>query len=178
MAYNTDCAVSVSFQWPIDEIKFYCFYNAKHIHEVIFYHPSTSTLIATDLAFNYFESNEQSVRAEGYLFRFYLWLADGYRQASVTKPFKFFFRRNVGLIKNDFDELMMACMNFDRLIMAHGTVIQHGGYQAFQSGTYQFVLDLYEEEKHRKNTWSVKTKIALVIMTGAAFIIAVRYYQS
>lgn len=72
----------------------------------------------------------------------------------------------------------MAYMNVDRLIMAHGAVIQHKGYQAFSSGTYQFVLDLYEEEKHRQNILSVRANIVLMIMTGAALLLAAGYYPS
>ncbi|CAF2053554.1 unnamed protein product [Rotaria magnacalcarata] len=176
LAYNTNCSVTVSFEWPFDEISFYCFYNVEFIHEVVFYHRLSATLIVTDLAFNYFESGEQSIRAQGHLLRFYLWLVDGYRQACVTKPFKFFFRKNINSVKNDFDELMLRYKNFERLIMAHGTIIQQGGYEAFKLGTYQFVLELYEKEKRRKYAWSMKTKIGLVIIAGTALLVISQFF--
>lgn len=176
LVYNTNYHSTVSFEWPFDEIDFYCFYFVEYIHEVVFYHRSSSTLIVTDLAFNYFESDEQTTRAEGHLLRFYLWLADGFRQACITKPFKFFFRKHIDTVKNDFDELMIRYKNFNRLLMAHGTIIHHGGYEALKLGTYQFVLDLYEKEKHRKNGWSMKTKIGLVVVGSAVLLFMSRYF--
>ena len=136
---NNDCLHSVSFEWPMEEIDFYCFYHVQFLHEVVFYHRLSSTLIVTELAINYFESAEPGIRAEGRLFRFYLWLADGYLQACVTKPFKLFFRKKIASNKADFDQLMKRYEDFNRLIMAHGTVIPHGGYRALQLGTYQLV---------------------------------------
>nr|AEN94427.1 phosphatidylinositol 3-kinase vps34 [Philodina roseola] len=174
---NKDCPDSVSFEWPYAEIDFYCFYNVQFIYEVVFYHRLSSTLIVTDLAFNYFEFEGQGIRAEGRLFRFYLWLADGYRQACVTKPFKFFFRKKIDLNKDDFDQLMRRYHDFNRLIMAHGTVIQHEGYKALELGTYQLVLDLYEAEQRRKHGWSMKTKIGLVIVGGTALLVAFQFLR-
>lgn len=175
---NPNCLYSTSsFQWPSDEIDYFCFYNVEFLYEVVFYHRLSSTLVLTDLAFNYFESSsKQSIRAEGYLFRFYLWLADGYHQASLTKPFKYFFRKNINLIKDNFDELMLRYKNFECLIMTHGNIIHHGGYEALKFGTYQFVLDLYEEEKHPKIIWCTKTKIGFIVIAGAALLVASRYF--
>lgn len=180
LIYNTtnNTLTTVPFEWPLEELDFYCFYNVRFIHEVVFYHRLSSTLIVTDLAFNYFESNEQSIRAEGYVFRFYLWLADGYRQACVTKPFKYFFRNNIDAVKDDFDKLMVRYNNFNRLIMAHGTIIQHGGYEALKLGTYQFVLDLYQKEKYQTNTWSITAKIGFVALAGTALLLVSRYFSS
>lgn len=123
-------------------------------------------MIVTDLAFNYSELGEDPIRAEGYLLRLYLWLADGYRPACVTKPFRFFFRKNIDLVKNDFDKFMIKYQNFQRLIMAHGTIIHRGGYEALKFGTYQFVLDLYENEKihRRRSTWP--RNLILTTLTG------------
>lgn len=175
---NKNLMDSLSFEWPREEIDFYCFYHVRFLDEVVFYHRSSSSLIVTDLAFNYFESDERSIRAEGHLLRFYLWLADGYRQACITKPFKFFFRNNIDLNKNDFDQLMIRYQDFDRLIMAHGTVIQHGGYKALQLGTYQFVLDLYEQQQRRKYGYSMATKMGVVIVGTAVVLVALRYLRS
>lgn len=177
---NTTTTTITLFEWPCDEIDFFCFYNIEIFYEVVFYHRLSSTLIVTDLAFNYFESNElQLIRAEGYLFRFYLWLADGYHQASVTKPFKYFFRKNINLNKEDFDELMLRYKDFQRLIMAHGNIIQHEGYEALKLGTYKFVLDLYETEKHSQtNTWSMKTKLGFVIIASTLVFVTARYFYN
>ena len=153
-----------NIDWPMDEIDFYCFYNGKFLSEVVFYHRSTSTLILTDLAFNYFESEESTVRAEGYLFRFYLWLVNGYREASVSNPFRYFFRSNIVAIKNDFDEMMKRYEHFQRLIMAHGTIIEHRGYQALRNGTYQFVLDIYQN----RNYSSINKKNFAILFTITA----------
>ncbi|CAF4969513.1 unnamed protein product, partial [Rotaria sp. Silwood1] len=142
LTLNMNCPTTDPFEWPFDEIDFYCFYSVDVLDEIVFYHRSSSTLILTDLAFNYYESGQESIRAEGHLFRFYLWLADGHRQACVTKPFKLFFRKNIDSIKNDFDQMMIRYKNFNRLIMAHGTVIQHDAYEKLKLGTYQFMLDL------------------------------------
>lgn len=71
---------------------------------------------------------------------------------------------------------MVRYKNFDRLIMAHGTIIQQGGYEAFKLGTYQFVLELYEKEKRRKYAWSMKTKIGLVIIAGTALLVISRFF--
>lgn len=157
---NEGLETNENIHWPSDEIDFYCFYNATYIFEVVFYHRLTSTLILTDLAFNYFESKESTVRAEGYLFRFYLWLMNGYQEASVTRPFKYFFQKNIIAVKNDFDEIMKRFENFQRLIMAHGTIIEHRGYQALSNGTYLFIQQIYENQR---KPWLTKTKVAVFL---------------
>lgn len=179
LIFNDGCLTSVSFEWPSNEIEFRCFYSVEFLYEVVFYHRPSSTMILTDLAFNYFESSDQQeIRAQGHLLRFYLWLADGYREACCTKPFKYFFRKHIDLVKQDFDELMTRYIDFNRLVMAHGTVIQHQGYEKLKLGTHQFVNDLYEKEKTRKpSSWSMKTKIGLAVMLGTSILILKRVLQ-
>ncbi|UJR20112.1 hypothetical protein I4U23_023246 [Adineta vaga] len=176
LEYNSYCPSTSTFEWPFHEIDYYCFYHVNYIHEVIFYHRSTSTVIVTDLAFNYFEESiHQRIRAQGFLFRSYLWLADGYRRACVTKPFKYFFANDNEACRNDFEQMMMRYQNFNRLIVAHGMIIERGGYDAFKSGTYQFFLDCYTQKKSRKNTLSVTTKIGLVLVTGTMLLYLARH---
>ncbi|CAF3497537.1 unnamed protein product [Rotaria sp. Silwood1] len=178
LSNNTNCLMDKSIEWPFNEISYYCFYSVEMLYEVVFYHKSSSTLILTDLAFNYSEIGEQAIRAEGYLLRFYLWLADGYHQASVTKPYKYFFRKRIDLVKNDIDQLMNRYENFNRLIMAHGTVIPYNGYNLFKLGTYQFFMDLYKKEKQTKYKSSLMKKIGFAIIIGASIFIISKFVRS
>lgn len=164
--------------WPTDEIEFFCFYSVPFFDEIVFYHRPSSTLIVTDLAFNYSEIGENPVRAEGQLFRFYLWLADGYRVANVTKPFRYFFRKNIDQVRSDFDQLMNRYNNFQRLIMAHGTVIEQNGYESLSSGTYRFVVDLSKDEKQRKPSYSTVRFGFLVVVGGAVLFLISKYINT
>ncbi|CAF1273437.1 unnamed protein product [Rotaria sordida] len=178
LSNNTNCLMDKSIEWPYNEISYYCFYSVEMLYEVIFYHKPSSTLILTDLAFNYSELGEQVIRAEGYLLRFYLWLTDGYHQACVTKPYKYFFRKKIDLVKNDFDQLMSRYENFNRLIMAHGTVIPYDGYHLFKLGTYQFFMDLYNKEKQTKHKSSIIKKFGFVIIVGVSIFIISKVVRS
>ncbi|CAF1413857.1 unnamed protein product [Adineta ricciae] len=179
LEYNPHCTTTLSFDWPVQDIEYYCFYHVKHINEVMFYHRPTSTLIVTDLAFNYYEeSSEQRIRAQGFLFRSYLWLADGYRRACVTKPFRYFFKNDLEGNKQDFDEMLTRYRNFDRLIVAHGMVIEHGGYDALKSGTYKLFLDCYKKTKERPRSWSTEAKLGIGLITGTVLLYLCQRYFS
>ena len=178
LLYTNNNSTNKSFEWPFKQINYYCFYSVEFLDEVAFYHSSSSTLILTDLAFNISEIGENPIKAEGYLFRFYLWLVDGYRQSCVSKPFKYFFRKNIQSVLHDFDQLMNLYENFDRLIMAHGTAIHHKGYDTLKLGTYKFAADLYQEENRLKNASSNYTKWGLFVVAAISIYILSQFLSS
>lgn len=110
----------------IDQLPF----PARFLDETVFFHPATRTLIVTDLA-----SNIQ--RAARLFDRILLRLDGAYRNFAVPRaiklPIRLRYRRAASAA---IDSIMR--WDFDRVIMAHGEVLESGGWAAMRRA-YSFL---------------------------------------
>lgn len=110
----------------IDQLAF----PASFLSETVFFHPATKTLILTDLASN--------IRHAARVFdRILLRLDGAYRNFAVPRaiklPMRLRYRRAAG---DAMDSIMR--WDFDRVIIAHGEVLESGGRAALR-GAYSFL---------------------------------------
>jgi len=101
------------------------------LSEVALFHRISRTLILTDLAFN-FKPGDQSA-----LTHLYLKLAGGYQECCVTHPFRLMIKDKPAF-KQSLDRILL--WDFDRVIMAHGDVVETDGKRKFAHGSYQRLL--------------------------------------
>jgi hypothetical protein len=92
------------------------------LNEVAFLHPPSRTLILTDLLFNF-------PTAEGWLLRTYLRLGRAYGGPAQTLLLRAMVKDRAALARSR-DELL--AWDFDRIVVAHGEVLEHGGPQALR----------------------------------------------
>lgn len=89
-------------------------------NEVVLHHRPSRTLVVTDLVFHFTEAAPWATRAAMRL----LW---GYPGCSTTLLERVGFRRDIARQ----EVRMLADLDFDRLVMAHGEIIDTGGKDAF-----------------------------------------------
>lgn len=89
-------------------------------NEVIFFHPSSGTLIVTDLAFN--------IRRGNLWTRIGMSLNGGWGKLGTTRVMRSTIRDKVAFAESI---LSIASWDFDRVIVAHGDVVETGGRSAF-----------------------------------------------
>ena len=93
------------------------------LNEVVFFHPATRTLIVTDLVFNV-------QRAESAIDRVLLRLDGVYRRVAIGRVERRFVRdRRAARAAID----RVLAWDFDRLVLAHGDVLEHGGREALRA---------------------------------------------
>ena len=97
-------------------------------NEVVVLHRPSGTLITTDLVFNLPETAPAMTR-------FVVRLAGGYPGCQVTLLEKLFMKRE--LARKEIGHLLS--LDFDRLVMAHGNVVEQGGKDAFREA-YRWLL--------------------------------------
>ncbi|MCP5058134.1 MAG: DUF4336 domain-containing protein [bacterium] len=97
-------------------------------NEVVFYHPATATLVATDLAFNLSQSFSAPTR-------FAMRLAGVKSRLSPTLLERFGIRDRTAF-RSSLDRILE--WPFERVIVAHGDVVEAGGKEALAEG-YAFL---------------------------------------
>jgi Domain of unknown function (DUF4336) len=105
-----------------DEIAQHLFQGAAALNEVVFFHPATGTLLLTDLAFNVARENTAPARV-------FYWL--------VGAAGRFGPHRLVRLCIRDRRAARASVetilrWDFDRVVVTHGDVLEHGGRARFQ----------------------------------------------
>jgi hypothetical protein len=93
------------------------------LNEVVFFHPATRTLIITDLVFNV-------QRAESLIDRVLLQLDGVYRRVALGRVERLFIR-DKRAARASIDR--MLAWDFDRLVLAHGDVLERGGRDALRA---------------------------------------------
>ena len=92
------------------------------LQEVVFFHPASRTLFLTDLAFNIRNSRS-------WFTRLFMRLNGGYNRFGPTRLFRSLvkdraaFRASLATIRH---------WDFDRVMVTHGMVLEHGGKQVMQ----------------------------------------------
>lgn len=97
-----------------------------HLNETVFLHHASKTLVVTDLVFHILEP-------KGWGTPLLLWLVGCSGKLATSKSMKFHFA------KDDWDALGPAAralcdLEFDRLVMGHGQIVESGGQQALREG--------------------------------------------
>ena len=95
--------------------------GAPAMNEVVFFHPSSRTLVLTDLAFN--------VPADGGGARFFHWLVGATGRFGPHRIVRLGIRDRKAVCASL--EAMRA-WDFDRVIVSHGDVLERGGKAAFE----------------------------------------------
>lgn len=99
-------------------------------NEIVFYHPASRTLIATDLAFHI---GQESPALTQLVFR----ASGAYGKLAPTYLERFLIRDNAA-----FRASLQRILDwpFERVIVAHGTVVESGGHAQLARG-YSWILD-------------------------------------
>ncbi len=92
-------------------------------NEVIFLHRATRTLIVTDLVFNVYE-------ADGVLAPVLMRLNGMWKRFGPSRALRVMMSRNRERAKEDLKRIQQ--WNYDRVIMAHGRVLESGGREAME----------------------------------------------
>lgn len=92
------------------------------LNEVVFFHPSTRTLVLTDMAFN--------IRKGGFLTRLAMKLNGGFGEFGTTRVLKSTFRDEAA-VEASVESLF--AWDFDRIIVGHGDILEAGGKEAMRN---------------------------------------------
>lgn len=99
------------------------------LNECVFFHPDSRTLILTDAAFHFDESfpfvTKLAIKAAG-----------GYKRLSPSLPEQIATTAK-GEVRQSITQILE--WNFERVIMAHGSLIEKGGKQALKRGCEKFL---------------------------------------
>jgi hypothetical protein len=100
------------------------------LNEVVFYHPATSTLIITDIAFHFDRQNSWETRLIGRLLGSYQALRPTLLEKWCLKD------------RDAVERSVRAVLqwDFDRVIVAHGSIIETNGKAMLKAG-YEWLLD-------------------------------------
>jgi hypothetical protein len=100
------------------------------LNEVVFYHPESKTLIITDIAFHFGPENSWETRLVGKIL-------GGYQSLQPTLLEKWCLKDRSGVERSIRKVLEW---DFDRVIMAHGSIIETNGKSMLKAG-YEWLLD-------------------------------------
>jgi hypothetical protein len=100
------------------------------LNEVVFYHPESKTLIITDIAFHFGPENSWETRLVGKIL-------GGYQSLQPTLLEKWCLKDRSGVERSIRKVLEW---DFDRVIMAHGSIIETSGKSMLKAG-YEWLLD-------------------------------------
>jgi len=102
--------------------------GVPELDEIVFLHPATRTLILSDLCFNV-------QRSESFLTRAFMRVNAAWQRFTPSRLFKSFIKdRNV--LRGDVERILE--WDFDRVIVAHGDVLEHGGPEELRAA-YAFI---------------------------------------
>lgn len=106
-----------------EEIGFHVLQGMRYLNEVVFFHKASRTLILTDLCFNMDKDWPLSTRLM-------CWLNGVNGKFGCPRDVKWFFVRDRGAFRASLREV--ADRDFDRVIMAHGKIVEEEGKRAFR----------------------------------------------
>ncbi|MDJ0706098.1 MAG: DUF4336 domain-containing protein [Leptolyngbyaceae cyanobacterium MO_188.B28] len=123
-----------SFEESLDYCQFQGFASilprgVKPVHETVFYHRSSHTLILTDIAFNFDQTNPLSTRLAARVL-------GSYNTLQPSRLEKWGSRDKATVEKS---VRRVLAWDFDRVIPGHGSVIEAGGKAQFKAG-YEWFL--------------------------------------
>ncbi|KYG68023.1 hypothetical protein AZI87_01765 [Bdellovibrio bacteriovorus] len=111
-----------SFPWS-SEVKHVFIEGAPFYNEVVFFHPKTKTLIVSDLATNFQQT-------DSLLTKMFLKILGSYGHFGWTKTEKRLFIKDKNAFYRSLDKVLS--FDFDRIILAHGEPVLTDGKQMLQ----------------------------------------------
>ena len=123
--------------WPEIEILFFDGFKTlgnagfEALNEWVFFHPASRTLILTDTAFHFDASSSWGVRLAARLSGIYNKLSPSKLEQMATTD-----KVNVSEAVKQ-----VLAWDFDRVVMAHGSIIHTGGKAAFREGYESFLQE-------------------------------------
>lgn len=114
----------------VPSLNFSGFGKPDPLNEVVFYHKPSGTLIITDIAFHFNETNAWETRLAGKLIGGYDAL-----QPTLLEKWRL---TDCALVERSIRAVL--AWDFDRVIMAHGSVIETNGKAMLKTG-YEWLLD-------------------------------------
>jgi len=99
------------------------------VNEVVFFHPSTRTLVASDLAFHIGPQHPPATRLLA-------WVSSAYGRLAPTITERLLIRDRDAM-RASLDRILQ--WPFDRVIIAHGSVVETGGHRLLEQG-YAWLL--------------------------------------
>lgn len=110
--------------WPHqDELQMIFVGGAPKYNECVFYHKATRTLITTDLFFNF---KNLSNSFGNLIFK----IMGSFNKPAVSRLLKLLTKDKVQFQK---DLMRILDLDFDRIVMAHGEIVESGGKKLFTS---------------------------------------------
>lgn len=106
-----------------DEISQHLVGGLPKLQEVVFFHHASRTLILTDLAFHIRHS-------DSWFTRLFMRLNGAYGHFGPSRIFRLIVKDRLAL-RSSLE--LMQTWDFDRVIVTHGEVLEHGGKQAMQT---------------------------------------------
>jgi hypothetical protein len=103
------------------QVEIHLFAGAPRMNEVVFFHPSTHTLVLTDLAFNVPAGTRRA--------RLFHWLVGATGRFGPHRLVRAFIRDRAAA-RRSIDTVLQ--WDFDRVIVTHGEVLEHGGHAAVE----------------------------------------------
>ncbi|MEM9693639.1 MAG: DUF4336 domain-containing protein [Myxococcota bacterium] len=100
--------------------------GAPALHEHVFFHAPSGTLVVTDLVFNMSDAANWISR---FVFRY---VARAYQRVAQSRLFRLFVKDRAAAASS---LGRMLELDFDRLVMAHGDIVATGGRAALAEGT-------------------------------------------
>ncbi|KAF6255327.1 hypothetical protein COO60DRAFT_1296641 [Scenedesmus sp. NREL 46B-D3] len=150
--------------WPAAVLDVIPIQGLPFFDELALHHKPSSTLILTDMAFNFDEACLAALTPRLALRAYLSWAAQ--RPCCMTKPFRWLIK-DAAAVKGGFDQILATC-EFDQVSMAHGSFISSGGKQAFLQGSYAFVDQLVKGQQAAGAEEGSRTLAG----TGAALFVA------
>ena len=102
----------------------------KAVNEIVFYHPSTKTLIITDSAFNFDDSFPWVTQLAARVIGSYQTLKPSWLEKIAV--------RDKQIAKRSIDKIL--AWDFERVIMGHGKIVETNAKQELTQG-YQWLID-------------------------------------
>ena len=96
--------------------------GAPVLGEIVFFHPSSRTLLLTDLCFN-------MVHSDSFITRLVMRIMGGYGHFGPSRLAKSFMK-DKSAIRRGIDKILE--WDFDRVTVTHGVVLERGGHEKFK----------------------------------------------
>lgn len=107
-----------------DEVRVHLFQGLPTLNEVVFFHPASRTLVLTDLAFNVHAG-------PGNRARFFHWLVGAVDHFGPHRIVRLGIRDKAAARRS---LQALLAWDFDRVVMAHGEVLEKGGRAELEAG--------------------------------------------
>jgi len=115
--FKGELTTYIPLEWR-GEIEYRLFEGVPFLNEVVFYHPTSKTVLFTDLIFNF--SEDENVGVE-----IFAWLDGVYGRPGVNRLIRWFMIRDREKARDSAQKILS--WDFDRVSLTHKDIIETGG---------------------------------------------------